>query len=69
MLESLDENMKFKGCPSDRSYAKKVGRPMHLLKTQAYQSKLTIKANQIVNMGTQEVLEVDNFVDTDKTDD
>ena len=31
-LETLNENMKFKGGPSDRIYAKKVNRPIHLLK-------------------------------------
>ena len=36
LLATLDENMKFKGCPTDRAYAKKVGRPLHLLKTQAF---------------------------------
>ena len=37
----MDENMKFKGCPTDRNYARKIGRPLHLLKTQAYQSNQT----------------------------
>ena len=39
LLATLDENMKFKGCPTDRAYARKVGRPLHLLKTQAFQSR------------------------------
>ena len=38
LLATMDENMKFKGCPTDRNYARKIGRPLHLLKTQAYQS-------------------------------
>ena len=37
----MDENMKFKGCPTDRNYARKIGRPLHLLKTRAYQSNQT----------------------------
>lgn len=33
VLATMDENMKFKGCPTDRNYARKIGRPLHLLKT------------------------------------
>ena len=30
-LANLNENMKFKGGPTDRHYAKKLNRPMHLI--------------------------------------